>query len=334
MTSPDTSSEQLGRTVESGSELLARRDVFVSETLAPDRHPVFVYLASLAPGSRRTMRTALRVVAAIVAPDLDEAALPFWRLDYQHVAAVRTRLAETFAPSTANRMLAALRGVLRSAFRLGLMSAEQLARACDVDPIVGSRVPKGRSLPAGEVRALFDTCDARKPGGGRNAALLALLYGCGLRRFEVVAIDLEHYDPTDGRLVVRGKGNRERIVYLGDGARAAIAAWLAFRGDEPGPLLYPVTKGGTIERRRMSDAAVAELVGRLAPRANVPRFSPHDMRRTFIGDLLDGGADLATAQALAGHSSPKTTSAYDRRGDRAKKRAAELLHVPFVPPNQ
>jgi integrase/recombinase XerD len=302
----------------------------VEPALPLDRHPVAVYLAGLAAGSRRTQVAALRIIAMLVSAEATELTLPWHRLDYAHTAAVRAKLAERFAPSTANRMLAALRGVLKTAFKLGLMSADHMTRACSVEPIRGSRVPKGRALSKGELVALFEACNPQTPGGSRNAGLLGLLYGGGLRRAEVVALDLSDFDAAIGKLVVQGKGNKERAAWVTNGSRDALDAWLLYRGAEPGPLFMPVSKGGSIVRRRMTDGAVAELVRRLARKSKIARLSPHDMRRTFIGDMLDAGVDIVTVQQLAGHASPATTSRYDRRGDRAKKRAAELLHVPFV----
>jgi site-specific recombinase XerD len=317
-----------------GSKPAGRRQdaltVVAGASLPLDRHPVAVYLAGLAPGSRRTQGAALRIIAKIVSPAADETNLPWWKLDYAHTTAVRSKLAAMYAPATANRMLAAVRGVLKASFKLGLMSADHMTRASSVDAVRGARVMKGRALSKGELAALFEACDPSTPGGARNAALLGLLYGGGLRRAEVVALDRADYEAKTGKLVVRGKGNKERVAWATNGSRDALDAWLVVRGEEPGPLFLPVTKGGEIERRRMSDQAIAELVRRLARKAKIARFSPHDMRRTFIGDLLDGGADLATVQGLAGHASPTTTSRYDRRGERARKEAAELLHVPFV----
>jgi integrase len=234
----------------------------------PSEHPAAVYLARLAPGSRRTMRGALLTIAALLTDGAADCfALPWSALRYQHTAAVRAVLAERYAPATVNKHLAALRGVL---------------------------------------------------------------YGGGLRRAEVVSLDMSDFLPETGALTVRhGKGDKARIVYLTGGAQGAMATWLPVRGPDPGALFLPINKGGRLTHRRMTDQAILAMLRRRAIKAGVGHFSPHDLRRTFISDLLDAGADIATVQKLAGHASVATTGRYDRRGEHAKQRAAALLHVPY-----
>ncbi len=301
-----------------------------AEALPAALHPVAVYLAGLAPGSRRSMRQALDLLADELGFAGAEA-VPWWHLGYQHAQALRARLAARLAPASVNKTLSALRGVLREAMRLGLMDGDQCARAVEVKSVKGSREPRGRALDAGELRALFKMPDPAAPQGARDVALLSALYGGGLRRAEIVSLDLDSFNPATGALVVRGKGNKERTVYATNGAAKALAAWLAVRGGEPGPLFFPVNRGGRIERRRMTAQAVYVILKRLAEQAGIEAFSPHDMRRTFISDLLDAGADISTVAKMAGHAQVVTTARYDRRGERAKVRAAELLHIPFCP---
>lgn len=278
------------------------------------------------------MRAALDEIAGMVQPGSDARSFPWQALRYEHTQAIRARLAERYAPATANKMLSALRGVLKACWRLGYVSAEEYQRACDIPSVRGTRLPRGRALTQGELRALFEACHQEGGAQGmRDAALLAILYGGGLRRSEVVALDLEDYSPGDGALTVRrGKGNKERIVYLAGGAKRAVEAWLEARGNAPGPLLCPIRKNGTIELRRMTAQAVLLVLQRLACKAHIPAFSPHDLRRSFISHLLDAGADIATVQKLAGHAQVTTTARYDRRGEEAKRGAVELLHVPYI----
>jgi integrase len=300
-----------------------------------DQHPAAVYIASLAPGSRRTMRQALDVVAGLLTSGQATAETLGWpRLRYQHTQAVRAALAERYAPATANKMLAALRGVLREAWRLGYVTAEDYHRAADLPTVRGSTLPRGRALTAGELRALFAAVseDARPATRARDAALLATLYGAGVRRAEAAGLDVADYDPETGALTIRrGKGNKARVMYATNGARDALAAWLTVRGSEPGPLFVSVDKAGRIVLRRLAAESVFDRLQTLAKRAGIARFSPHDCRRSFISDLLDNGADLVVVQAMAGHANPATTARYDRRGEHAKRRAAGLLVVPYMP---
>jgi site-specific recombinase XerD len=211
------------------------------------------------------------------------------------------------------------------------MAAEDYHRAVNVRVVKATTLSRGRALTRRELRALFRVCqhDAR-PSGARDAAILAVLYSGGLRRSEVVALDLADYDPETGALTIRrAKGRKDRVAYTTTGSRAALAVWFGVRSLEPGPLFWPIDQAGRMTARRMTAQSVLEIIERRARQARVARFSPHDLRRTFISDLLDAGADITTVAALAGHANVTTTARYDRRGEETKRRTAELLVVPF-----
>ena len=303
------------------------------------QHPVTVYLSSLADASKRPQRHALDTAAAILTGGRVEDALAVeWSaLRYQHVNALRARLsddvqAERLAPATANRVLSAVRRVLLEAWRLGQMTQEDYARAVDVEPVQGERLPAGRDVNEGERRALLTTCAKdTTPAGRRDAALLGVLYAGGLRRAEVAALDLGDYDAHEGALHVRrGKGNKERLLPLEGGAVAYLADWLRARGDWPGPLFTPVTRGGGILRRPLSAAAIYAVLERRAHEAGILTLTPHDCRRSFASDLLDVGVDVSITGRLMGHSKPETTIRYDRRPEAAKQAAVRRLHVPYL----
>ena len=284
----------------------------LASPLPADRHPAKVFLARLSAGSRRTMRDALDTIAGLLTSRRCDAETLDW-----------------YAPATANKMLSALRGILRECWRLGQMEAEPYQRAVDVESVKGEKLPRGRALTIGEVTALFQALDIAL-ADARDAAIMALLYGAGLRRSELVMLNREDYEAETGSLTLRGgKGNKDRLVYAATGSLEALNAWLQHRGDEPGPLFWPVNKGGRMQQRRMTDQAVLLMLRKQAAQAGVRQFSPHDLRRTFISHLLERGVDLSVVQRLAGHSQVTTTARYDRRGEEAKRKAAELLTVPY-----
>ena len=307
------------------------------ERQSGDRNAVDAYLGRLRSARARTVQLgALEQVAATL---LGQAAVhgiargfPWWQLRREHVAKLRADLLERYAPATVRRMLSAIRGVLEEAWAAGLMAHDDYAQAVRVKPVRSERLPRGRALEAGELRGLFESCARSGVIGARDAALLAVCYGAGLRRAEAVGLELADFDGATGTLTVRhGKGDKARQVYATNGGKRALLAWLEVRGTEPGPFLLAVAKGGRVVGRGLTPAAVAKALSRLARRAGVARFSPHDLRRSFVSDLLDAGADLAVVSKLAGHAQLETTSIYDRRPEAAKRKAAELLHVPYIP---
>lgn len=297
-------------------------------------HPASVYLLNLAPKSRRTMRHALNTSASILTNGAcDLMTLDWSKLRYQHTAALRAVYIDKYAPTTANRMLTALRCVLKEARRLKQISLEDYEDAIQIKLVKHTTLLHGRALTEQEISALIEVClNDPHVTGKRDAAIISILMA-GLRRSEVVALDLSDFEPNLESLRVRqSKGRQDRITYLPRGATGAILNWLAIRGDEPGPLLYPIEKFGQIIRRRLCDQVVVNVLMKRGKLANVAPFSPHDFRRTFISGLLDAGADVILVSRLAGHTDLVTTARYDMRGEAAKQKAVARLKFPGQPP--
>lgn len=294
-----------------------------------DRNPAAVYLSGLSKSGRLSMGRKLdRAANALGYPDAFSA--PWGDLRFQHVTAVRTRLQEEdLAPSTVNCILHALRGVARAAYNLGLIESEEYRKIKDVKLMRFHRELAGRALSVDEVRRLFRACARdRRPQGRRDAALLEVFYATGVRRSEIVGIELADYNPDTGELLVHGKGDRERVVYIAGHARNSLDEWLTIRGDEPGALFVPINHGGNLSIRPMTPEAVYNRLRKRAFQAGVKRFSPHDLRRTFTTTLLEAGADPLTVSRFVGHANIQTTLRYDRRGEEAKRQLAELVQMP------
>lgn len=295
----------------------------------PDSNPVEVYLGRLAPGSRRGIRVALETVARhLTNGTADVLSFDWVNLRYQQTSAVRNHLARTYSIHTANLGISALRGVLKVCWRLGLIPHDAYTRAIDLPRVKGETEIAGRSLTVEELRDLFKVCDADPSLAGiRDAGLIAVLYSTGIRRSEVVALTVADYDLEEATVTIRGKGNKTRLAFLTTDAQHRMNEWLKIRGSEGRPLFVSISKNGVLGTQPLTGHSIRFILQTRASRAGVKPFSPHDMRRTTATHLLDHGIDLSIVQKLLGHRHLTTTSLYDRRGEAAKKKAAEQLRI-------
>lgn len=271
--------------------LVAAEDASEAGVAPTGFDPAAAYLDQLGEGSRRTMREAVTKLASWASDDrCGPHDLPWHRLRIEHTAALRTRLQSSLAPATANKHLAALRGVLKQCWRRGLMTAEAYQRAIDLPPVRGASPRKQNRLGALELRKLAQVCAGdSSPAGARDEALLALLYGANLRRSEAVALELTDYDLGSGGLLIRNaNGRTPRRFVANDDARGALERWILIRGPEAGPLFNPVNKGGRIERRRLSEQAIYIACQKRAAEAGLPPTSPEDLRRADVSLAATG----------------------------------------------
>jgi integrase/recombinase XerD len=184
------------------------------------------------------------------------------------------------------------------------------------DPTVKIDMPKiGRSLPKslseGEVESLLNAPDVNDPLGHRDRAMLEMLYATGLRVSELINLHINQVNMNQGVLRIRGKGDRERLIPLGDEAQRWAREFMAGPRTEillerQSDYLFPTRRGD-----RMTRQAFWHIIKRYAKKAEIRgKLSPHTLRHAFATHLLNNGADLRVVQMLLGHSDLSTTQIY------------------------
>lgn len=216
---------------------------------------------------------------------------------------------------------------LRSFFDWMVLEGERTDNPCDsIDsPKLGRYLPE--VLSEEEVEAIISSVQLRDWMGVRDRAILEILYGCGLRVSEVCGLLISHVYPDEHFVRVVGKGDKERIVPMGDPAADAFRAWLQVRPEPSAPqyddIVFLNRHGSALSR-----VSVFNMVKKQAMLAGVRKeISPHTFRHSFATHLLEHGADLRIVQEMLGHESILTTEIYTHI-DSATWQAAVLEHHP------
>jgi integrase/recombinase XerC len=226
-------------------------------------------------------------------------------IEADHIRNYLTHLMKRASRATAQRHLSAIKAFFR----------HREVTIAATNPTRGLRSPRREKylpsvLQEAEVVALIgDTPEEPDRAGWRDRAMAETLYSCGLRISELVALNWADLDPEMGMVRVRhGKGNKERIVPIGEPALQALAQWRRHLPIDNGPRgpIFTNLRGARITTR-----SVELIVARLLARSGVAnRITPHGLRHSFATHLLDHGADLRSIQEMLGHASLTTTQRY------------------------
>jgi integrase/recombinase XerD len=222
------------------------------------------------------------------------------------------------------RHLSAVRGLYRFLLANGVIRRDPTEHLDSPRP--ARRLP--RTLSEQDVAAIVETPDTTRPDGLRDRALLELLYACGLRASEAIAVRVDDVNLEGGYVMATGKGSRQRLVPMGAQALGWIRRYLGagrehlVKRGEPAALFLN-RSGGALSRQ-----AVWELLKRSARRAGVraAAVSPHTLRHCFASHLLEGGADLRSVQAMLGHADISTTQIYTHLSSSAVRDMYRTFH--------
>jgi len=299
------------------------------------RNPLTLYLTRLAPSSQLTMRYVLQDAADRLGfEDINLEDIDWHLLQPEHVIALVAALREDgYAPNTSSLYVNAVRGVMNEAWRMSLISQDHLLKMRSVKAAPGTRLGQGRNLRRSLIRELMEVCAADpRPQGLRDAAVIGILYGSGMRKSESVNLDLAQINFEERSLRVTGKGNKALIKYAPAWAFEKLTAWLDFRreqlkdGEQDDTFLFNrIRRGSHITRERITKHAIYYIARQRGEQVGV-KIMPHDFRRSFITRVIEEH-DLSIAQKLAHHSNIQTTASYDVRDDNERRRAVDRFDL-------
>ena len=223
-------------------------------------------------------------------------------------------LEQGLSPASINLRLAPVRRLAREMADNGLLDPATAAAIERVPGVTRRGTRLGNWLTKEQANDLLNAPDPRTLNGKRDRAILALLIGCGLRRAELLRLDVESLQLREARWVIpdlEGKGNRVRTVTVPAGVKARVDLWTTAAGITAGRIFRPVTRGGVVKGTAILDEKVVwRLVVRYARQTELGKLAPHDLRRTCAKLCRKAGGDLEQIQLLLGHASVQTTERY------------------------
>jgi integrase/recombinase XerD len=299
------------------------------------------YLASCASkNSRVAMHQSLDRAARIVgAPNAE--AVPWPSLRFEHTDAMRSGLLQAvrdkrFRMTTVRLALTAIRGVLREAVRMGVMRSDDFGKAIDWRKLPKhERLPAGRMLPPDEIAAVWQYCvNIDGAYGAWLRAVFQLLLGTGLRATEACEMPVAGYDARGKCIRLIRKGGKEDSQPLTEYQVEMIDEWLLHRQRfakrvTTQALLLRVNQNDWVHPHApLCNAKILAYIFRLvSTAANVPHFSPHDLRRTFCSTGFRNGIDGSIMRRFMGHASSDTTDLYNLSGEDLKVEARAKFEV-------
>lgn len=288
--------------------------------------PVDIYLGRLAESGRRSMSSQLRQVTKFMKWEGHLNECLFYCLSYSDLELIkRNCIAEGKAARTINHLIQGLRAIAKIANHLDLISDKQLKPFLTISLLNTQPSERGTALDGNDVIKLISAMKTDNSSKGkRDLALLSVLLSSGLRRSEIVKLMMQDIDfESKSVLVVKGKGNKKRVQFLPDWSFEVLIEWLNCKPDKSNFVFTSTHK--TQIAKPLSTATIYQIVTHNTKSILGFKCSPHDLRRTFVTELLNQNVDIATVSKMAGHANISTTQIYDKRGDEALIRAAKNL---------